>query len=54
MLFLKENPSMKISQIAEMVGYQDMKYFSKVFKKTTGITPQEYRIAPGIPRDRPS
>jgi two-component system, response regulator YesN len=37
------NPGMKISQVAEMVGYPDMKYFSKVFKKTTGCTPQEYR-----------
>ncbi|WP_374987769.1 helix-turn-helix domain-containing protein [Paenibacillus sp. R14(2021)] len=34
---------MKISHIAEMVGYADMKYFSKVFKKTTGCTPQNYR-----------
>ncbi|MFC4809933.1 response regulator [Paenibacillus sp. GCM10023250] len=37
------NPCLKISQIAEMVGYGDIKYFSKVFKKTTGCTPQDYR-----------
>ncbi len=37
------NPLLKIIQIAEMVGYQDEKYFSKVFKKTVGISPNQYR-----------
>lgn len=29
---LLRNPHLRISQVAEMVGYQDEKYFSKVFK----------------------
>lgn len=37
------NPNLRISQVAEMVGYQDEKYFSKVFKKQEGRTPNEYR-----------
>ncbi|KOP65134.1 AraC family transcriptional regulator [Bacillus sp. FJAT-18019] len=37
------NPQIRIVQIAEMIGYQDEKYFSKVFKKLEGITPNEYR-----------
>ncbi|OCT10682.1 DNA-binding response regulator [Paenibacillus pectinilyticus] len=37
------NPNLRISQVAEMVGYQDEKYFSKVFKKMSGMTPNEYR-----------
>ncbi|MDR0269211.1 response regulator [Paenibacillus sp.] len=37
------NPQLRISQVAEMVGYQDEKYFSKVFKKLEGRTPNEYR-----------
>ncbi|WP_138494476.1 helix-turn-helix domain-containing protein [Paenibacillus pinistramenti] len=37
------NPNLRMVQIAEMVGYQDEKYFSKVFKKITGLTPNEYR-----------
>lgn len=37
------NPQIRIAQIAEMIGYQDEKYFSKVFKKLEGITPNEYR-----------
>lgn len=37
------NPNLRISQISEMVGYKDEKYFSKVFKKTLDISPNEYR-----------
>lgn len=37
------NPHLRIAQIAEMVGYQDEKYFSKVFKKLEGQTPNDYR-----------
>ncbi|OPA81057.1 hypothetical protein BVG16_01555 [Paenibacillus selenitireducens] len=33
----------KISQVAKAVGYEDMKYFSQLFKKHTGRTPSEYR-----------
>ena len=36
---------LKISQIAEMVGYADMKYFSKVFKSKTGYSPLSYRMS---------
>ncbi|MCR8645128.1 helix-turn-helix domain-containing protein [Paenibacillus sp. N1-5-1-14] len=37
------NPALRMTQIAEMVGYQDEKYFSKVFKKMYGVSPNEYR-----------
>lgn len=37
------NPHLKLSQVAEMVGFHDVKYFSKVFKKKEGLTPKEYR-----------
>ncbi|MFX3636613.1 MAG: response regulator [Candidatus Pristimantibacillus sp.] len=40
---LLHNPHLRIAQIAEMVGYQDEKYFSRVFKKLEGINPGEYR-----------
>ncbi len=32
-----------LSSIAFAVGFTDPKYFSKVFKKETGIVPTEYR-----------
>lgn len=32
----------KIYEISEMVGYQTVQYFSKVFKKETGKTPKEF------------
>nr|WP_145405703.1 response regulator [Paenibacillus xylanexedens] len=40
---LLHNPSLRVAAISEMVGFQDEKYFSKVFKKIEGITPVEYR-----------
>ncbi len=34
---------MNFSQIAYNVGFSDPKYFTKCFKKETGMTPSEYR-----------
>ncbi|WP_106769056.1 response regulator transcription factor [Paenibacillus faecalis] len=45
------NPQLRIAQIAEMVGYQDEKYFSKVFKKLEGLTPNDYRKEKGCRLD---
>ncbi|MEF3312220.1 helix-turn-helix domain-containing protein [Paenibacillus sp. GYB004] len=40
---LLANPQLKITEIARMVGYPDEKYFSKVFKKQTGMSPNAFR-----------
>lgn len=40
---LLQNPLLKLSQISEMVGFHDVKYFSKVFKKQAGASPKDYR-----------
>lgn len=37
------NPRLRIAEVANMVGYADEKYFSKVFKKLEGISPGQYR-----------
>lgn len=34
---------MKVYQISEAVGFEDTGYFSRTFKKYTGLTPKEYR-----------
>lgn len=39
---LKET-NLPIKIVAGMVGYDNSSYFAKVFRKTTGKTPQEYR-----------
>ena len=37
------NTEYKLSHIAEMVGYNDASYLSKIFKKNIGISPSKYR-----------
>lgn len=40
---LLRDPSLRISEISELVGYGDTAHFSRVFKKTEGISANEYR-----------
>jgi len=40
---LKQNPSVSIAEISQQIGYKDANYFSRVFKKMTGIPPGLYR-----------
>ena len=37
------NPSMKIYEVAEAVGYQSQHYFSRAFKRVFGRPPVEFR-----------
>lgn len=37
------NEDIGTTEVAERVGYNDKKYFAKVFKKNTGLTPYEYK-----------
>ncbi len=43
---LLKDPSMRISDIAEAVGFQDLPHFSRVFKKVAGVSANEYRNNP--------
>ncbi|WP_052702756.1 AraC family transcriptional regulator [Paenibacillus beijingensis] len=38
--------TLKINEIAQMIGYNDEKYFSKVFKKQFGVSPNRFRKLP--------
>ncbi len=40
--FLHNTP-LRIREISERVGYNDPYYFSRIFKKHTGMSPREYR-----------
>jgi AraC-like DNA-binding protein len=40
---LLRDSMMTVSEIAGLVGYQDMKFFNLLFKKKTGMTPRQYR-----------
>lgn len=35
--------SLRVSEIAERLGYNDLAYFTNMFKKTVGMTPSAYR-----------
>lgn len=40
---LLEDPSLKIHEISELVGFNDVTHFSKIFKKLEQVSPNEYR-----------
>lgn len=40
---LLKDPSLRIYDVAEMVGFQDLAHFSRVFKKIEGVSANEYR-----------
>lgn len=47
MELLAESPA-KVSEVALRLGYEDVKYFTQLFKKQTGQTPREYRENAGL------
>ncbi|MFN0224263.1 response regulator [Paenibacillus sp. KR2-11] len=44
---LLQNPTLKLADIAERIGYQDMRHFTQVFRKRFGVTPTEFRQGGG-------
>ncbi|MET0377936.1 MAG: helix-turn-helix transcriptional regulator, partial [Spongiibacteraceae bacterium] len=42
---LLETTEFDVREIAELLGYADPFYFSKLFKRTIGQSPQHFRIA---------
>ncbi|MEK3720002.1 AraC family transcriptional regulator [Paenibacillus sp. FSL H8-0034] len=41
--FLLRETTFKVSDIASRAGYQDIKFFNRLFKSKTGVTPRQYR-----------
>lgn len=40
---LLENKQYKVYEVAERVGYHNYSYFSRIFRKVVGVSPEEYR-----------
>lgn len=40
---LLKDPSLKIHEISDMLGFNDVTHFSKIFKKIEQVSPNEYR-----------
>lgn len=49
---LLADPRTKVYEVAERVGYRNPNYFAKVFRKTFGVSPHEYRIQIGLEQER--
>ena len=45
--YLLINTVEKVQNIAEMVGYSNVSYFSTIFKKKYGVNPYEFRRGKG-------
>ena len=42
-----KDPTIKLYEVAELIGYSNQYYFSKAFKRGMGMSPQEYRAGSG-------
>jgi hypothetical protein len=46
-----EDGARSVQAVSEAVGYQDVAFFRAIFKRSTGMTPSEYRQSfAGMPR----
>lgn len=42
-MYIMEDPTVKIYDVAELVGYSNQHYFCRAFKKVVGMSPTEYK-----------
>lgn len=53
---LLKHPTASVTDVAFGVGFNDLSYFSKVFRRAVGISPSEYRLRTGgvVPLAQPA
>ena len=51
--YLLDSTAMSVKEVAATLGYDDMYYFSRLFKKVLGIAPSDYRRHRGAIPPRP-
>jgi len=49
---LLANPALRVFEISEQVGFADVTHFSRIFKKLTGVSANEYRAGLQCPQKR--
>ncbi|CAM2862787.1 response regulator [Paenibacillus sediminis] len=42
------NPKLRLAEIADRIGYQDVRHFTQVFRKKFMLTPTEYRLQQNV------
>lgn len=46
-----QSTDMPIKQVASIVGYGDISYFTRLFREKTGVTPNQFRESHGVIRE---
>ena len=41
--YLLDTNNQPVSRVAQALGYDDPQYFSRLFRKVTGLSPRDYR-----------
>ena len=49
-LLLHQN--LRLTDIAQLTGFEDQSYFTKVFRRITGVPPLKFRENKGIPQKK--
>ena len=42
---MRKRPDLKLTEVSDLCGYNDWRYFSRVFKTETGMAPSEFKAA---------
>jgi len=42
--------NVQINSVAQKLGFEDQFYFSRIFKKVTGVSPRDYQNGKGVPQ----